>query len=118
MTQNISAIYYNNQLLCSKVKVVRGFWKKLRGLRFYRDFPDEADGLLLYGCKFVSMLGMRFAVDLIYLSQNQQVLYTVEGLVPNKFGPFIADAYYILELKTGVIAAYHIKAGDFMIIKN
>jgi uncharacterized membrane protein (UPF0127 family) len=118
MTNNTIEVYYGNELVLPKIKVARSFWRKIRALRFYRDFPNEVDGLLLYSCNFVSMLGMRFAVDLIYLSQKQQILYTVEGLVPNKFGPFIADAYYILELKNGVIAEYHIKAGDFMIIKN
>jgi uncharacterized membrane protein (UPF0127 family) len=58
------------------------------------------------------MLWMRFPIDLAYLSHDKKVLFTVDVLVPNKFAPLIVDAYYVLEMPAGVIAAKNIKVGD------
>ena len=111
MPEPIVVIYRGHDLILNRVKLAWKFWQRLRGLMFYRDFPG-IDGLLLYPCNFIHMLWMRFPVDLIYLSQDQEVLFTVDVLVPYKFGPLIRDAYYVLEIQAGVCAAKNIKVGD------
>jgi uncharacterized protein len=111
MSAPMIVIYRGQDLILSRVKLARNFWQRLRGLMFYRDFPG-IDGLLLYPCNFRHMLWMRFPVDLIYLSREKDVLFRVDVLVPYKFGPWIKDAYYVLEMQAGVCAAKNIKIGD------
>jgi len=113
MAEQVVSIYCASEVevLLRRVKIARSCWQRLRGLRLYREFP-EIDGLLLYHLHFVYMIGMRFAVDIVYLNLSKQVLYTVDTLVPYKFGPFLADAYYILELPAGTVAVKNIKLGE------
>lgn len=113
MTERIISIYRGSELVLTRVKLVQSLWQHLWGLMFHKDFPG-VDGLLVYPCKFVCMLGMRFAVDLVYLDRSKKVLYTIDVLVPNKFGPFIVDAYYIIEMPAGIVAAKNIKIGEQM----
>jgi uncharacterized membrane protein (UPF0127 family) len=113
MVEQIISIYHGNkvEVLLRRVKVTRSCWERLRGLRFYREFP-EIDGLLFYPCHFVYTIGMRFAVDFVYLNRSNQVLLTVDALVPYKFGPFLADTYYIMEVPAGTVAVKNIKLGE------
>jgi uncharacterized protein len=113
MPKPMVAIYRGQDLILSRVKVARNFWQRVRGLMFYRDFP-RIDGLLLYPCNFVQMLWMRFPVDLIYLTREKEVLFTVDVLVPYKLGPLIQNAYFVLEIPAGICAAKSIKIGDRM----
>ena len=101
MPEQIVTIHNDSKIILNRVKLAQNFRQRLRGLMFYRDFPG-IDGLLLYPCKLVHMLWMRFPVDLAYLSRKKEVLFTVDVLVPNKFGPLILDAYYVLEMPAGV----------------
>lgn len=111
MSKQIVSVYRGNELLLTKVKLAGNFLQRLRGLMFYRDFPG-IDGLLLFPCNFIYMLWMRFPVDLIYLSRDQEVLFTVDVLVPHKFGPLIKGVYYVLEVQAGVVAIKKIRVGE------
>jgi uncharacterized protein len=111
VSKQIVSVYRGNELLFTKVKLAGNFLQRIQGLMFHRDFPG-IDGLLLFPCKFIHMLGMRFPVDLIYLNRDQKVLYTLDVLVPHKFGPLIKDAYYVLEVQAGVVAIKKIRVGE------
>ena len=113
MSRQLISIYNDQELILSRVKVDGNYWQRLCGLMFYRDFPG-IDGLLLFPCNFVHMLGMRFPLDIIYLNRNKEILYTVDVLVPFKIGPLVADAYYVLEMPAGVVAAKKIKLGTVL----
>jgi uncharacterized membrane protein (UPF0127 family) len=84
------------QCLLPKVRIAERFGTRWRGLMFYRQMP-EIDGLLLYPCNSVHMFWMRFALSLVYLDRNGQILRVVEKIAPNQIGPIVKDAYYVLE---------------------
>jgi uncharacterized membrane protein (UPF0127 family) len=58
--------------------------------------PDQ--GLLLKKCKQVHTFGMKFAIDVIFLSENGEILYIEENMKPSKISPLIKNAEYVLEL--------------------
>jgi len=103
-------IYRGQELLFGKVKPACSFGSKLRGLMFYRKMPS-IDGLLLYPCRMVHLFGMRFPLDLIYLSREKIVIY-FETKYPNELGRFTKDAYYVLETEAGTARSKNIRAGD------
>jgi uncharacterized membrane protein (UPF0127 family) len=105
------SVYRQNELLFAKVKLAKTFGTKLRGLMFYRELP-AIDGLLFYSCNCVHMFWMRFPLDLIFLSRDRQVLKTVKALAPSRLGPFVKDAYYVLETKAGMADEKNIEIDD------
>jgi uncharacterized membrane protein (UPF0127 family) len=58
------------------------------------------------------MFGLDFALDLIFLNKNGDVVSTIEELQPRKRTSRVEDARFALELPTGVIAASYTQVGD------
>jgi uncharacterized membrane protein (UPF0127 family) len=78
---------------------------------FYRRMPF-GDGLLLYPCKMIHTFGMKFTLDVVYLNRRGKVVAIQNNMAVNRIGPFIRDAYYVLELPTGCIVNQEIQPGD------
>lgn len=59
-------------------------------------------GLLLPGCRSVHTLGMRFAIDVVFLDADGRVLRLEPALPP---GRFVAErrAHAVLELQSGAV---------------
>jgi uncharacterized protein len=111
MKDQTVTIYRGNERLFAKVKLARTFGAKWRGLMFYPELP-AIDGLLLCSCHSVHMFWMRFPLALIYLSREREVIFTVNSLAPNKLGPSVKAAFYVLEAQAGTVAAKNIRVGD------
>jgi uncharacterized membrane protein (UPF0127 family) len=101
MPDSLVTIYRGGQCLFPKVRLAASFSARWRGLMFYPQMPG-IDGLLLYPCNSVHMFGMRFALGLIYLDRDGRILRVVERIVPNQIGPFVKEAYYVLEIGPGL----------------
>ena len=110
MPDDIS-IYRGDELLWPQIKIATKAWAKWRALRFYREFP-AGDGLLLFSCRFVYLWGMGFPLDLISLSRDREVLYLEDSIVPGKIGPWVKDAYFVLEVAAGTVLTKNIRSGD------
>jgi uncharacterized membrane protein (UPF0127 family) len=97
----VSIYRADHQCLLPRVKVAQRFGTRWRGLMFYPQMPG-IDGMLLYPCNCVHMFWMRFSLSLIYLDRDGCILKMVEQIVPNRFGPLVKDAYYVLEARPGL----------------
>jgi uncharacterized membrane protein (UPF0127 family) len=105
------SIYREGQCLLSKVRVARRFSTRWRGLMFYPQMPG-IDGMLLYPCNWVHMFWMRFALSLIYLDRDGRILRVVAKIVPNKIGPVVNGAYYVLETDPGFTEKLQLSRGQ------
>lgn len=112
MPQFIS-IFRGNEPVFARIKIADDFGGKLRGLMFYRELPG-IDGLLLYPCNMVHLFWMRFPLDLVYISRDREVLFITGTISPNRFGPLVRDAYYVLETGAGTVAAKNIQTGEVL----
>ena len=83
-----------------ELSVARGFWGRFRGLMFRAALP-EAAGLLLVGVDAVHMLGMRFAIDVVFLSRDRRVLKIEENLSPWTGLAACRGAWAALEVSAG-----------------
>ncbi len=91
------------------VTLPRGLLGRMRGLLGQAGL-EPGRGMLIR-TKQVHTIGMRFAIDVIYLSRRGSVL-RVETLPPGKIGPFVARARWVLELNVGEAARLGIAAGQ------
>lgn len=87
----------------------RGFAARVRGL-LGRDPLEEGRGLWL-AAKQVHTVGMRFAIDAVYLDAAGSVL-RVKTLAPGRLGPLVPKARWVLEIGAGEASRLGIAPGD------
>jgi uncharacterized membrane protein (UPF0127 family) len=90
----------------------QGFLGKVQGLLGQAGLPPGY-GVLLR-TKEVHTLGMRFAIDAVYLSRTGTVL-RVDTLPPGRIGPVILRARWILEIAAGEAARLGIAPGTTLV---
>ena len=95
----------------SKVRVADGFWSRLRGF-LGRPQPSPGEGILLTPCDGVHMFGMRFPLDVVFLSDEGRVVHVVEALQPWQRTPRIPAAQAVLELPVGTLGRTGTMVGD------
>ena len=86
-------------------------WARLRGLIGRSSF-EFGEGLLLMGTQGVHTIGMRFAIDVLWLDEDGQVLHSIHAMEPFRFSPIIRKAAMVLELPAGVLRETGTQVGD------
>ena len=107
----------SGRVVCERCVVAKSFWARLRGLQF-RPPLQPNEGLLIARCPSVHMIGVRFAIDVIFLDTNCRITDRVENL-PGGFHFYVAKARQdlgrpdsALELPAGSIARCGLGIGD------
>ena len=104
-------------LICQKTTIKRVFWAnspwlRLRGLLGRKALTCE-EGMLLEPCNSVHTIGMKYALDIIYLDDENTVVKIVHDLLPYRFS-VCSHAKKVLELTSGNCHKYKIKQGDVL----
>ncbi len=89
------------------------FGKRLKGLMF-RTRPLHKEGLLIKPCNAIHMCFMFFSIDVVFLSEQNEVVKVVPNLKPWRFVLPVKGADATLELPAGAIVRYEIKEGDYL----
>jgi len=99
------------QPLITRGELAQSFWARLRGLMGRRAL-GEGEGLILVGEKSIHTFFMRFPIDVVYADRAWRVVRLDPAMPPNRVGPIVLQAAYILELPVGVIQATGTAVGD------
>ena len=117
MPESIAGGYALNctrrQYLATRLSVADGHWSRLRGLigRSPENFR-EGQGLWIVPCRGVHTLGMRFPIDVLYLTRENVVLHLEQSLPPWRFAPVRLQAASVLELPENTLRATGTTIGD------
>jgi uncharacterized membrane protein (UPF0127 family) len=90
----------------------RGLLGTMQGLLGQSHLPPGT-GLLLR-TSMVHTIGMRFAIDTVYLSSRGSVI-RVATMRPGRLGPIVLRARYILELEAGEASRLGLAPGTILI---
>lgn len=94
----------------ASVRLADRFWTRLRGLLFQRSLaPDQ--GLWLAPGGSIHMLGMRFAIDAVFLGAELDVLAVRERLAPGRIALAPRGTRSVLELAAGRCAQLQLRPG-------
>jgi uncharacterized membrane protein (UPF0127 family) len=63
------------------------------------------------------MIGMRFAIDVLHLDRDGEVVRVVPNLKPGRVGPYVWRSRTVIELPVGVLAATDTRVGDQLTIE-
>lgn len=91
------------------VLVAGSMLERMRGL-LGREALRQREGMLLQSCRLIHTYGMRYPIDVVYLSRAGKVLKVTEALVPRRMsGALRADS--VLEMAAGEARRCGIHAG-------
>lgn len=117
-----------SKVLCARCAVADNLLTRVRGL-LGRSGLDEDEGLLITPCPSIHMFGMKFSIDVVFLSKENVVVDWVENIGPGKLyvaqTPPLEDAgqdakgwkrtyapHTAVELPTGHIAIHALQRFD------
>lgn len=85
--------------LASDLKVADTHWSRFCGLLgATRENFTSGQGLWIVPCQGVHTLGMRFAIDVIYLDPDMKVIHIEENVKPWRITPVRLQAATVLEV--------------------
>jgi uncharacterized membrane protein (UPF0127 family) len=96
-----------------QIKIADSFFKRLKGLMFRKD-PITNEGLLIVPCNAVHMFFMKFAIDIVLLNKQNEVVKVYHSLSPWKMTKPEKTAYSTLELPAGSINQLGICSGSII----
>ena len=99
--------------LATALSVAATHWTRLRGLLGLAagDFGNGR-GLWIVPCHGVHTLGMGFAIDVVYLDRDRNVIHIENQLRPWRFAPVRTRAASVLELPCHMVTDTGTKIGD------
>jgi len=97
-------------VVAERLRLAHTHWTRLKGLLGTRTLP-EGDGLWLKPCRQVHMIGMRYAIDVVFLDDEQRILQVVADLAPGRISPKVSAATSVLELPAGTVCRLGIGPG-------
>lgn len=107
----------NDSIISKNMKVADSYFKRLKGLMFTKEFPEE-NSLQLIPCNQIHTFFMKYMIDALYLDKNNNIIFIDENLKPGKVGKRIKKALSVIELPSGNVKKFNIKIGDLIIIEN
>ena len=101
-------------VVASWVESTSNLVDRLLGLLF-RSRLRPKEGLWVVPCRLIHTVGMRYAIDAIYLDRNLVVVAVQENLRPFRLGRVARLTHSILEVSSGRIAASGTAVGDQLV---
>lgn len=86
-------------------------WERMIGL-LGTSRVQRGEGLWIEPCSSVHTIGMRTAIDIVFLDRDGRVLRTHERVGPNRLALVCAGAHVTVELGPGTLAHTSIDIGD------
>jgi uncharacterized membrane protein (UPF0127 family) len=99
-----------------RIRVADGVWSRFVGLLGTASLAP-GDGLLLYPSQGVHTLGMRFAIDVVFLSHDFKVVALRGCLKPFRMTSLVSRSTCVLELPVGTIPGCRMEIGDQLVIE-
>lgn len=105
---------HDNAIICECCQIADNIFTRVRGL-LGRDSLAEDEGLLIIPCPSIHMFGMKFALDVVFLTREFVVVDLIENIAPGK--AYVAKkthgkAHSALEVFVGTIARHNIEIGQ------
>lgn len=101
----------NGEVIAQNVVVAKDFIKRVKGLLGKKQMQSD-EGILLIPCHQVHTFGMKFAIDVLFLSKEGEIIHIEEEMMPGNVSPYIRECHQILELKCKTARKKEIAAGQ------
>ncbi len=99
-----------NAVLATRADVADTSRKRRTGLLKHESLP-QGEGLWIVPCEAIHTIGMKFPIDVLFLSRTRKVLKVKERMPPGRVA-LCVWAHSVLELPAGTVAATGTTVGD------
>ncbi|MBZ0185913.1 MAG: DUF192 domain-containing protein [Candidatus Obscuribacterales bacterium] len=100
-----------NTTIAETVKRADNFFTRFKGLLGTKSLP-VGQGLLLSPCKQIHMIGMKYAIDAVFVDTDLKVVAVIHSIGPGQISPLIKTARSCLELPAGIAIETETVVGD------
>ncbi|MCA1030984.1 DUF192 domain-containing protein [Bacillus timonensis] len=107
----------NGMVLAKHVIFAYSFHKRLLGLMFTKTFPPGS-AIHIKPCRSIHTFFMNYSIDVLYLSEEMEVLAVDEDLKPGKIGQAYVNVKSVIELPVGSIKRTSTMIGHKVKIEN
>jgi uncharacterized membrane protein (UPF0127 family) len=97
--------------LATKVRIADNFLTRLVGL-LKRSHLGPEEALWLMPSKGIHTIGMKFPIDVVFLSRDFHVLGLISGMLPNRISSVHLRGFSVVELPNGTIKKSQTEIGD------
>ena len=101
------------EVVASHAAVARSAIDRAVGLLKYRAMPQEM-ALIFPECSSVHTVGMRFAIDLIFINRAWRVVRAEPKVGPGRLIFPVRDAWAVVEVAAGTIRRLGLAVGDVL----
>lgn len=98
-------------VLATEARLADTFFSRFKGLMGTRSLP-AGHGLLIVPCNSVHCFGMRYAIDVAFLTKDGTVLKLMPEMKPGAVSPIVRGAHMTLELPAGTLENTGTQVGD------
>jgi uncharacterized protein len=105
------ALLINGQTTPYRIAVANTWWRRAVGLLGTSALQDEPCGLWIAPCSSIHMLGMRYAIDVVFLDAHGLIQKMVPQLKPWRFAA-CWRAHSTLELRAGLCEVMQLQLGQ------
>lgn len=107
----------DGRCVARRVRMACSFQSRCVGLLSRRTIPQE-EGLLLMPGGSIHTLGMRFTIDVVFLSRQMRIVGLAERVPPWRIRVAPRGTGRVLELAAGQIAAARLTIGTYLIVDS
>lgn len=110
MAKVISLSTADGRILAERCILADNFGSRLKGLLGAKGL-GKGEALMLVPCNAIHTMGMRFAIDTVFIDKNGSVLKICPDLKPNRPGVKVSGAYAVIEMGSGAAHELNIEPG-------
>ncbi len=100
-------------MLASRARIADTFIARLVGLLKTHALA-AGDGLYIAPCTQIHMFGMKYAIDVVFMDRQGQVVGLCEKIEPGQISPLFSRAFSCIEIPPGTIGATMTEKGDLI----
>jgi hypothetical protein len=100
-------------VLADRCAVADSPWLRVKGL-LGRSQLTAGEGLVIRPCQGVHTWFMTFPIDVLHVDQRNIVRRVLSSFPPNRIGPLVWQARYVVELPPGTARASGTVVGDHL----
>lgn len=105
--------FFEDTLIADRVCIADSFISRLVGL-LGRSSLEQNEGLLIKKCKQVHCIGMRFTIDVLFLSDSGEIISIKHNMSPGSLSKYFFQSSSVLELPSGAAEKFNIFVGGFI----
>ena len=99
------------RLLADRAHVARSWWARMVGLLNRSSLPP-GEALIFPGCQSIHTVGMRFAIDVIFINRQWRVVSLQPAIPPGRFLLSAWNAWGVVEMTSGTLDRVELQIGD------